>query len=184
MPNWCMNGLVLEHKDPAMIKRAETAMQRGQFFNEYLPVPQDLLETVAGAYADDAANQQLQEQQATNIAMYGYANWYEFCVDSWGTKWEATDIDVSVNNENILTAAFDTAWGPPTGVYDRLVELGYIVEAKFYEPGMGFVGTYDNESGETSIDITDATSDNVRELVGEELDDYFAISENMSEWES
>ena len=29
MPNWCNNNLVLEHDDPAMIKRAYDALERG-----------------------------------------------------------------------------------------------------------------------------------------------------------
>ena len=35
MPNWCGNTLTLEHEDPEMIKRAETAFADGKFLNEF-----------------------------------------------------------------------------------------------------------------------------------------------------
>ena len=42
MPNWCGNTLTIQHEDPAMITRAVEAFDRGEFFNEFVPVPPDL----------------------------------------------------------------------------------------------------------------------------------------------
>ncbi len=42
MPNWCNNNLTLQHEDPAMILRAKEALDRGEFLNEFIPVPEDL----------------------------------------------------------------------------------------------------------------------------------------------
>jgi len=39
MPNWCMNTLYLTHADPEEIDRAEKALERGKFMNEFLPTP-------------------------------------------------------------------------------------------------------------------------------------------------
>ena len=41
MPNWCGNTLTLEHDDPEMIKRAETAFAEGKFLKELVPPPQE-----------------------------------------------------------------------------------------------------------------------------------------------
>ena len=51
MPNWCNNNLTLEHDDPAMIQRAFDALERGEFLQEFCPVPEDL-KIVAGRLGD------------------------------------------------------------------------------------------------------------------------------------
>jgi hypothetical protein len=62
------------------------------------------------------------------------------------------------------------------------MELGFEIEAFYYEPGMQFVGKWvDGE--DDCIEYGGATADTVREMIGEELDDYFCISEGMVEWE-
>ncbi len=42
MPNWCMNTLYLTHSDPEQIERAEEALGRRGFMNEFLPTPPDV----------------------------------------------------------------------------------------------------------------------------------------------
>ena len=51
MPNWCNNNLTLTHEDPAMILRAKEALDRGEFLNEFIPVPKDL-QIVSGRVGD------------------------------------------------------------------------------------------------------------------------------------
>jgi hypothetical protein len=46
MPNWCNNSVTLRHADPTMIARAKDAFVRGEFLNEFVPLPQSLRETV------------------------------------------------------------------------------------------------------------------------------------------
>ena len=53
MPNWCNNNLTLTHSDPAMIQRAVTAYQEGKLLQEFIPCPQELLETTAQFGAND-----------------------------------------------------------------------------------------------------------------------------------
>jgi hypothetical protein len=52
MPNYCSNTLTLTHDDPAMIARAHDALERGELLQEFIPVPQELKDTMAGAYGD------------------------------------------------------------------------------------------------------------------------------------
>jgi hypothetical protein len=62
------------------------------------------------------------------------------------------------------------------------MELGFEVVAFYYEPGMQFVGKWDN-GADDCYEYGGATADTVRDMIGEELDDYFCISEQMADWE-
>ena len=124
MPNWCLNNITVEHEDSAMVDRFERAYNEGKTCEEFLPVPKD-------------ENGRI------------FDGWYDWCVNNWGTKW-----DVGGKPEhhglkatrvgNQVSASFDSAWAPPTGLYEKLVELGYNVRATYWEPGMAFCGIWDN----------------------------------------
>lgn len=179
MPNWCSNGLTLTHSDPKMITRAQAALSRGEFLQEFIPCPQDLIDTVSGFVPEQEA---LEAKQAVNREKYGYSTWYDFNVANWGTKWDVTDASVEVVDPNTLKASFETAWAPPIAAYEQLEELGFTVEAFYYEPGMAFVGKY-ADGCDDYFEYGGETSTTVRDVIGEELDDYFGISEAMAEWE-
>jgi hypothetical protein len=175
MPNWCNNGITLRHANPEMIQRAATTLQAGQFLQEFIPCPKELTETVAQFGTND--------HEKANLDKYGYASWYDFNVANWGTKWDVESDNVEILDANTLTAGFDSAWAPPIRAYERLLELGFEIEAFYYEPGMQFVGKWTDGEDEY-IELGGETSATVRESIGAELDDYFCISEQMAEWES
>lgn len=184
MPNWCNNGITLRHADPAMIERAAKALQEGKFLQEFIPCPQDLIDTVSGFVGEGQAA--LEAKQQANVEKYGYTTWYEHHITEWGTKWDVSSDNVAMEDANTVTASFDSAWSPPIAAYGRLVELGFEIEAFYNEPGMAFAGKYTgsgNEESDDCVDYSGATADTVRAVVGEELDDYFAISESMVEYE-
>jgi len=121
MPNWCLNNLTVEHEDSAMVDRFVNAYNEGKTCNEFLPMPEHIGD-----------------------------GWWDWCVNHWGTKW-----DIGCDNDenhglkatrvgNQITVSFDSAWAPPVGLYNKLVELGYKVEATYFEPGMAFCGIWDN----------------------------------------
>lgn len=179
MPNWCSNSVVLKHKDPTYIARArEGAIDKG-LLNEFIPVPKDLVETISGSFGDEEKQKELEIQTAYNIKNYGYANWYDFCVNEWGTKWDVTG-EVQDIEEGIVVN-FDSAWAPPIEAYAKLVSMGFEVEAMYYEPGVGFVGEWLN--GEDLYYQIEGNSEWVRENIPEHLDDAFGISEGMESWE-
>ena len=183
MPNWCNNGITISHKDPAMIDRVIKG-QEGLLM-EFIPTPKELTETLAGYPGEDkrAAHE---AQQAANIAKYGYKDWYDWNVANWGTKWDFSLENVDRVDEHTVKAAFDTAWAPPTGAYEKLCALGFEIEAYYYEPGMAFVGKFVGNEDDYFDDYYEyggTDSETVRESIGEELDDYFGISESMAEWE-
>jgi len=131
MPNWCLNKLTVSHTDKTAMDRFVSAYNKGTLCNEFLPMPQDIGD-----------------------------GWYDWCVNNWGTKWdvgadEGTEKEeqyglkatvIPWNDKNTVEAScsFDSAWAPPIGLYDELVELGYDVHASYFEPGMRFCGVYHN----------------------------------------
>ena len=105
---------------------------------------------------------------------------WEHSVNTWGTKWElAGEVD-TIEDGVILT--FDSAWAPPTGLYNHLYSLGYEVLARYYEPGMAFAGTYE-DGCDDCFDYSGMSSEEIAKYLPEELDQYFGISENVAQWE-
>ena len=180
MPNWCSNGLTLTHSDPAMIERVLKG--KGGLLQEFIPCPQDLIDTMSGSYGDEEKNSLLEAKQKANIEKYGYATWYDHNVSKWGTKWDVSADSIERLNDNTVQLSFESAWSPPLGAYETLTELGFGVKAFYYEPGMCFVGKWEDGFDEC-YEYGGATSETIREMIGEELDEYFCLSESMAEWE-
>lgn len=49
-------------------------------------------------------------------------NWYEFQCDKWGTKWDACEANLDEESPTHLGYRFDTAWSPPSPVFEAMVE--------------------------------------------------------------
>jgi hypothetical protein len=183
MPNWCSNNLILEHEDPAMIQRAYDALERQEFLQEFVPVPQELKDTVSGAFGDPVEQAKLEAQTRANIEKFGYGNWYDFCVGEWGTKWDVGEQGASDIHPGgkMLHTTFDSAWSPPVNAYEKLEALGFRVEAMFYEGGMGYAGSYE-DGYDNTIELEGLSADDI-EREYPDLDECFGISESMREYE-
>jgi len=153
MPNWCSNNLTLRHKDTEKLNAAIAAFEDGRFLEHFVPLPDDKWE-------------------------------YGFCCENWGTKWDVggSDSVYTVRGDKTVQFAFDSAWSPPIEAYRAMREQGFDVVATYYEPGIAFVGKWDN-GVDDCYEYGGETSDTVRDLIGEELDDEYGISEAMAEWE-
>lgn len=64
-----------------------------------------------GQYYSRKMGKQIHE----NIKNYGAKDWYEWCCDNWGTKWNSGEPQV---NGNIIT--FETAWSTPVPIIEKL----------------------------------------------------------------
>jgi len=182
MPNWCNNNLTLTHKDPAMIKRAYDALERGEFLQEFVPVPEQL-KIVAGCVGDPDEQKKLEADTKRNVEELGYGNWYDYCCGEWGTKWDVGEQGCSDIHPDgtMLHTYFDSAWAPPVAAYVKLEELGFGVNAMYYEGGMAYAGSY-GENGDEEINLEGKSADDV-EREHPDLDECFGISESMREYE-
>ena len=183
MPNWCNNYLELEHEDPAMIERAKKAFAEGKLLAEFCPVPESL-HIVAGSVGDPDEQKKLEEQMGINVATHGYANWYDYCVNEWGTKWDVGgDGDqASQDSPTDLRMNFDSAWAPPIAAMEKFQDLGFKVKLIYWESGMCFAGLYD-ENGDDYIDYSDMSAEELARAINPEVDECMCIVENLREWE-
>ena len=148
MPNWCHNHIILKHTDAEMIAKAKEGFEGNGFLSAFMPVPQELVDTIAGRVGDPVEQAKLKQQEDANIAKYGFKNWYDWSVANWGTKWDITTdgAPVTISADGLtLTAFVLSAWGPPIEAYRTIQEkFGFEIESHYYEPGMCFFGTYNN----------------------------------------
>jgi hypothetical protein len=176
MPNWTNNVVTLKHTDPAMVAKAAKGLVDGTLLNDFIPIPAELTESEA-SFSDANA-----DKNKANIEKYGYASWWDFAVNEWGTKWDISPYSSEISDDGLsVEGSFDTAWSPPTEAYRKLEELGFTVEALYYEPGMAFCGEY-SDGQDVTYEIPES-SDEVLEVIPSHIDEAFAIAENMSAWE-
>ena len=183
MPNWCNNTLTLEHENPAMVARAKAAFLNGRLLDEFIPVPTDL-KIVAGCVGDPVEQAKLVEQTELNRVTHGYGNWYDYCVNEWGTKWDVGVDDGVLNDiEGGIIVSFDSAWAPPTNAYEKLLEQGFKILAMYYEPGMAFAGVWE-DGIDDYYEYGGLDSAGIAETLPSALDEAFGISESVAEWEA
>lgn len=141
MPNWCMNTIAVSHEDPEMIQRFITSLGEGKLFEEFIPIPQEIKDTTA-------PNTASQEQIDALIEKYGYSDWYDYCTNEWGTKWDVEGEGIVSPDGKDIDGFFDSAWAPPLYAYEKLAALGFQIEAYYFEPGCCFCGKWTNELGD------------------------------------
>lgn len=164
MPNWCDNSLYIEapKEDIAAIKAA-IAMQDSD--------EQGLLNHLRS-----------QPEYGNNDDSGVLPDWYNWRVDNWGTKWEV-HAEITGETENSLYLHFDSAWSPPLEALRHWMEQSEdrIVDLRYIEWGMMFCGILTNDE-DLLYNIPDTVA-GVEQLIPEELDDTFGISDMVAQWE-
>ena len=130
MPNWCSNKLVVSAS-----KKSEV---------------ENFLQKVRGDDGDGT----IEEFTFNSLVPRPKTeedNWYDWNVQNWGTKWDASEPNVSLSeNENIAHITFDTAWSPPIEWLEKVApqfpHLNFTL--LYYEGGMGFAGEQEYQEGE------------------------------------
>lgn len=172
----------LFHEDSKMIQRAVEAFNKGEFLNEFIPVPKELKDTPA-AFGSMAESPKF----AANKEKYGYTNWYDFCVNEWGTKWDVGGDDFKVElveGDKNVTLCFDSAYAPPTNAYEKLTDLGFKVTGYYDECGMAFCGIWESEFGDDYYEYGGMDSAEAEFMLPSELNEMFGISETIAEYEA
>lgn len=172
MPNWCANSLELEGT-PEQIKKIKDSIPDNNLFKSILPIPEDLTRPGATTFGPDKKFDKIRKE---NLKKHGYESWYDFCIATWGTKWDAAEIEVISESESSIVLTFDTAWSPPIGIYEELVHQGYSVVAAYVEQGCNFIGVYENGIDVCTDFIDQETLDNI-----DSDDDYMQLSQMQDE---
>ncbi len=183
----------------AALKANDCDMEQIITFHMVLPMPQELKGTIfprrrtADQLRRDAkdyswSDEVLQDNLANALtpedaakldelkAKFGADNWYDWCCDNWGTKWDACHaahermpyVVAGANSKDRVTISFDTAWAAPEQVIHALVR-------KY--PNLNFVHSYSYE-GEENTDFT--VDYRMNEGV---LEAMVSISTDMTEYE-
>ena len=91
--------------------------------------------------------------------------WYEWRNENRGTKWDVCAVEMGdlrlIGDGTTKEIEFQcwTAWAPPIPVWDRLVDLGWEVEADYQDEGGMFEGTYRDGLDECWVPPADEEED-------------------------
>lgn len=158
MPNWCYNHVTLTNEDKSKIDALHAVMQEtnedgreiGLIFQHLRPRPES------------------------------EENWYNWNIENWGTKWDASFGHCDRYDDNSIFFTFDSAWSPPIALYEYLTENGWDVDAVYQEEGMGYIGSFkDGDDDCYEYDITDRPS---IEALPEELIEFGDLITRHEEW--
>jgi len=152
MPNWCYNTATFYNEDKSVIDGFEQELSK-------------------------------EEAQPLNyLRPNPSGDWeYDWSVSNWGTKWDISPMDWEREDDHTIVMHFDSAWSPPTVIYDYLTENGWSVRAYYHEPGMGFAGCYEDGNDDYyEYDITDRES---CENLPEDILEFSGIMDDVERYE-
>lgn len=108
---------------------------------------------------------------------------YNTAVTQWGTKWEVSDVEVTLDDRHgehaELHGYFESAWSPPKEAFFTFMSDNPDVDASllYFEPAMDFCGDLDNELTVEDLDLAFLQNDSL----GVQLDSAFSISEYLED---
>ena len=73
-----------------------------------------------------------------NKELYGFEDWYDWCCEYWGTKWNASNCEIHDDNSFF----FDTPWAPPEPVLKKMAISENIRMVCGFSVEYGDYGTY------------------------------------------
>jgi len=165
MPNHTDNKVILSHADSKMIDDIYNVMNTDdtELLNHLIPMPKEL-------------------EGTSGFDENGVTGWYEWRLQNWGTKWDIYDAHCDRIDANTLQLYFNTAWSPPIPVFDKLVDMGFEVTARYLDEGWMYIGEYTGGFAHMT-EPNDYCVDDVEKVITEypELDEEFGISEMIAE---
>lgn len=158
MPNYTDNRVILSHDDSQQIDMIYNIMNTEDtpLCQTLIPMDEKLLE-VSG-FSDD----------------YKPQGWYEWRLENWGTKWDVGETHCTRIDANTLQLTFYTAWSPPIPIFDKLVDMGFKVNARYLDESWMYAGEYAEGDNWTTNDVESLPE------TYPELDLEFGISEHMA----
>jgi hypothetical protein len=209
MPNWCSNEFAIvfvsEGQKEQFLRRLEsrTSAHESFDFDVFVPMPsilrsleisqgpkgffvsfRDSDKTFRGGGSTGTPEQRYFDLDKYEIAelndQHGTTSWYDWAIEHWGTKWNAssTIVDNEVSGTEV-SMQFETAWSPPIPVAKAISEQfpGAEVTLNFLESGCDFGGCvrFVDGVGTDRVDVSARESREIsdwhRGAYGEDPDD-------------
>ena len=169
MPNWCNNTFQITGSTDSIKDLWDEAQKAEGLLEAIKPIPEELKGTTAPSKDGN--------------------DWYTWCVNNWGTKWDV-GLEGLVYSDNkdgtaVIEGWFDSAWGPPSEAMQTLADDfdSCHIELYYMESGMTFVGYWDSEGADDHYDYGDCNSKTLRDVIPEYLVDHFELDEQLAMWE-
>ena len=152
MPNWCYNRVKVygDENTVEQIKEIHYIFEKHPDpFNQIFPIPD--FKNIPNEKGELPILEQHKNDKGEIVwETYNFPDgknddrWYHWCIENWGTKWDACDKSIDYEDSEILALTFNTAWSPPEGIVERLREkYPELTFQCFYdEPGMESAGYY------------------------------------------
>lgn len=209
MPNWCSNTMTVtgpkaELKRFVKSLKVKEMRQTGEIkadkwvitgeeevevdsLNHLDPIPQELMETVAGSVGEDKKAEH-EAQMKANLDKYGYKDWYDYANAVWGSKWGANEVGLSSEDcdSGSVSLYYQSAWSPCNGLIARIsaqfpklvFSVVFTEEAEFFA---GWVVIHNGEIHIEGVGETDCPAE-IEEMpqdTDEQMDEYW---EAQGEW--
>lgn len=179
------NTQLLEKQDklinPILDKIYTTKIKRDTFVNKVKKVWKNIDNTFNSVYkyGSNFKDYETLLKGYFNYKRYGYKDWYDWCWDKWGTKWNGIDfIKFSFNGNDVLS--FQTAWSCPVNIFKELSKVAPFVVSYADEDIGTHYGVFKMENGEAKEVLTSG-----HQSMGEALfckgEDEYSIPEFFGE---
>jgi hypothetical protein len=153
MPNWCDNSLTVRHADKSKLDALEAELSKDE-------------------------NTQL----LAHFRPYEGEWDYGWCIENWGTKWDASIVSWERTADDTIFISFETAWGPPITLYEYIEQDGWEVEGLYNEPGMAFAGIYE-DGADNYYEYGELSADEIEDELPTILEETFGIAQYKRDWE-
>jgi hypothetical protein len=200
MPNWCYNSTTVHGDLETLTRFVEAITVNGDKSTYDLtllhPIPEEL--QIASVFFsrdgdDDPEYQELLKKYEANKAKYGHKDWYDWCIENWGTKWAPSPNDHPLEAESgVLLLSYDTAWSPPSRLLRKISELfpTLTITNSFHEEGMGFwgceafhggkeVASYGMSDGEMPEEFKERRKPLEDKVISEDHDEWYAAHSEL-----
>tara|TARA_R100001163_G_scaffold64985_2_gene60634 strand:+ start:665 stop:1060 length:396 start_codon:yes stop_codon:yes gene_type:complete len=129
MPNWCYNRVEIYGADAEKIADKIASEETPFDFAKIVPEPD----------YDKIEVEPTFENEDSDFRM---PTWWDWRVQNWGTKWNSSECEVTIMDDEQVEYTFNTAWGPPEPIIHKLRELypDVSITAFYDEPGMELAG--------------------------------------------
>ena len=155
MPNWCENRVRIsdDGENSEQFDKLVKLLDGDNPFNTIYPRPD--FTKIPNSKGELPKKEEIKNSDGEVVAeTFNFPDgknddrWYHWCIDNWGTKWDMCDkCTADIDEESgYAEFGFNTAWGPASGIYEKITEdFPDVGISWFYdEPGMEIAGYLPN----------------------------------------